>query len=223
MRFLALAADYDGTLATNGQVEEATLAALKRLRQSGRKLLLVTGRHLDDLREVLPQIDYFDGVVAENGALLYVPATQEEHLLGDRPPEAFIQSLQTQNVRPLVVGKVIVSTWEPNEVVVLQAIRDLGLALQVIFNKGAVMVLPSGVNKASGLSAALTKLGLSPHNTVAIGDAENDHAMLNLCEFSVAVANALPMVKEQVDWVTQGSRGDGVIELIDRLIDSDLQ
>jgi hydroxymethylpyrimidine pyrophosphatase-like HAD family hydrolase len=223
MRFLALAADYDGTLATHGQVDEATLAALKCLRESGRKLLLVSGRHLDDLCTVFPHVDLFDGVVVENGALLYIPATKEEQILGDRPPDAFIQALQAKNVQPLGVGKVIVSTWEPHETTVLQAIRDLGLELQVIFNKGAVMVLPSGINKASGLSAALTKLNLSPHNMVAIGDAENDHAMLNLCEVSVAVANALPMVKERVDWVTQGSRGAGVMELIDRLIASDLQ
>ncbi len=223
MRFLALAADYDGTLATNGQVDEATLAALKRLRESGRKLLLVSGRHLDDLHTVFPQVDLFDYVVAENGALLYVPATKEEQVLGARPPEAFIQALQAQKVQPLGVGRVIVSTWEPHETTVLQTIRDLGLDLQIIFNKGAVMVLPSGINKASGLSAALTKLGLSPHNTVAIGDAENDRAMLILCECSVAVANALPTVKEGVDWVTPGNRGKGVTELIDRLIASDLR
>ena len=60
----------------------------------------------------------------------------------------------------------------------LEAIRDLGLELQIIFNKGAVMVLPAGVNKASGLAVALARLGLSPHNVVGVGDAENDHAFL---------------------------------------------
>jgi HAD superfamily hydrolase (TIGR01484 family) len=223
MRFLALAADYDGTLATNGQVNETTLVALKRLRESGRKLLLVSGRQLDDLCTVFPHLDLFDCVVAENGALLYIPAAKEEQVLADRPSEAFIQTLQTQNVQPLEVGKVIVSTWEPHETTVLQVIRELGLELQIIFNKGAVMVLPSGVNKASGLKVALAKLALSPHNVVAIGDAENDHAMLNLCECSVAVANALPMVKQRVDWATQGKQGAGVIELIDHLVASDLQ
>lgn len=222
-RYLALATDYDGTLATNGQVHSETLGALKRLRESGRKLFLVTGRHLDDLSQVFPHIDWFDAVVAENGALLYIPATREEQTLGDRPPEAFIQALQANNVEPLGVGKVIVSTWEPHETVVLETIRDLGLELQVIFNKGAVMVLPSGINKTPGLNAALSHLGLSPHNVVAIGDAENDHAFLETCEFSVAVANSLPMLKERADWVTQNSRGAGVTELIDQLISSDLE
>ena len=91
----------------------------------------------------------------------------------------------------------IVATWEPHEKTVLETIRDCGLELQVIFNKGAVMVLPAGVNKATGLRAALAELNLSPHNAVGVGDAENDHAFLSICECSVAVANALPAVKDE--------------------------
>ncbi|HEY9630044.1 MAG TPA: HAD-IIB family hydrolase [Coleofasciculaceae cyanobacterium] len=223
MRYLTLATDYDGTLATDSQVSSETLDALKRLKESGRKLILVTGRQLDDLCQTFPQVDLFDCVVAENGALLYFPATHEQKPLGDRPPEAFVQALQARNIEPLGVGQVIVATWHPHETVVLETIRDLGLELQVIFNKGAVMVLPSGINKASGLKAALTHMGLSPHNVVAVGDAENDHALLEVCEFSVAVANALSMLKDRADWVTQQSRGAGVTELIDKITASDLE
>lgn len=222
MRYLALATDYDGTLATDGKVAEEILESLKRLRESGRKLILVTGRELNELRRDFSEIELFDCIVAENGALIYNPATKEEFLLGEKPPEAFIERLKSEKVDPLSVGRVIVATWEPNENKVLEAIRDLGLELQVIFNKGAVMVLPSGINKAAGLKAALEKMGLSPHNVIGVGDAENDHAFLDLCELSVAVANALPMVKERVDWVTKNSRGQGVVELIDHLLESDL-
>ncbi|MBI3949746.1 MAG: HAD-IIB family hydrolase [Acidobacteria bacterium] len=165
----------------------------------------------------------FERVVAENGALLYQPASREVKLLGERPPEEFVARLRERNVEPLSVGRVIVATWHPHETTMLEVIRELGLELQVIFNKGAVMVLPSGVNKATGLMSALTELGLSPHNIVGIGDAENDHAFLSLCECSVAVANALPMLKDRADFVTTGDHGSGVIELIDMLVDSDLQ
>ena len=123
---------------------------------------------------------------------------------------------------PLSVGKVIVSTRVPHESAVLEAIRQFGLELQVIFNKGAVMIVPAGHNKASGLAAALDKMGLSPHNVVGIGDAENDHAFLDLCGCGVAVANALPMVKEKADFVTQGDHGLGVAELANEIVDSDL-
>ena len=222
MRYYALATDYDGTLAAEGRVDEATLEALERLRNSGRRLILVTGREMNDLLQVFPQIDLFERVVAENGALLYRPATRETKRLAEAPPERFAKTLRDRGVAPLSVGEVVVATWTPHEKTVIDVIRELGLELQVIFNKGAVMVLPSGVNKATGLAAALGELGLSAHNTVGVGDAENDHAFLSLCECSVAVANALPSLKEQADWVTQGSRGAGVTELIDRLLSTDL-
>lgn len=222
MRYLALACDYDGTLASHGRVSKETLAALERLLASGRKLILVTGRELKDLLSIFPDVSLFERVVAENGALLYTPATREERPLSDPPPEEFVDALRKRRIEPLSVGRVIVATWHPNETVVLELIRDLGLELQVIFNKGAVMVLPTGVNKATGLVAALGELNLSPHNVVGVGDAENDHAFLNLCECSVAVANALPMVKKGADLVTDQDRGAGVVQLIDQLIAGDL-
>ena len=129
--------------------------------------------------------------------------------------------LRDRHIHPLSVGRAIVATWHPNEAKVTEVIRDLRLELQVILNKDAVMILPSGVDKASGLSAALSELEISPHNTVAVGDAENDYAFLNLCGCTVAVANALPMLKQQADFVTQGARGDGVIEIINQLVASD--
>src|SRR4029077_13614197 len=114
------------------------------------------------------------------------------------------------------VGQTIVATWTPNEVAVLEAIRDLGLELHVIFNKGAVMVLPTGITKASGLAAALDRLRLSPHNVVAVGDAENDHSMLRFAECGAAVANAVPLLKEGGARAPTRDHGDGVAELVDR-------
>lgn len=222
MRFSALACDYDGTLATHGLVDEPTLAALQRLLASGRKLLLVTGRELPDLMSTFARLDLFDRVVAENGALLYRPATREERPLAPPPPDKFVAALRSRGVQPLSVGRVIVATWEPHEKTVLEVIHELGLELQVIFNKGAVMVLPSGANKATGLAAALGELGLVPASAVGVGDAENDHAFLRACGFAVAVANALPALKQTADWVTGGTHGAGVGELIDELIADDL-
>jgi HAD superfamily hydrolase (TIGR01484 family) len=222
MRYIALACDYDGTLATHGRVDEATLAALERLLASGRKLILVTGRELEDLQSVFPHLDLFEWVVAENGALLYRPGSKEEKLLAQRPPEKFVQLLRERGVQPLSAGRASVATWRPHETTVLEAIRDQGLELQVIFNKDAVMVLPAGVNKAIGLAAALRELELSAHSVVGVGDAENDHAFLSLCECAVAVDNALPAVKERADLVTRGDHGAGVQELIDELVGSDL-
>jgi HAD superfamily hydrolase (TIGR01484 family) len=222
MRYLVLACDYDGTLALHGRVDEATLAALQRVLASGRKLILVTGRELDDLARTFSHQQLFEWIVAENGALLYHPASQQEKVLCERPPQAFLDRLRQQGVTPMSVGRVIVATWHPHETAVLATIRELGLELQVIFNKDAVMVLPAGINKATGLAAALDAMKLSPHHVVGVGDAENDLAFLDLCACSAAVANALPLVKERVNVVLHGDHGKGVRELIDALLANDL-
>jgi hydroxymethylpyrimidine pyrophosphatase-like HAD family hydrolase len=120
------------------------------------------------------------------------------------------------------VGETIVATWHPWETVALEVIREMGLGLQVIFNKDAVMILPSGVDKGTGLRIALGELGLSPHQAAGVGDAENDHAFLAVCGCGVAVANALPALKERADFVTAGDHGAGVEELIEKLLADDL-
>ncbi|MGD0430860.1 MAG: HAD family hydrolase [Acetobacteraceae bacterium] len=222
MRYQALATDYDGTIADDGVVDELTLAALARLRDGARRLILITGRDLADLRRVMPRLDLFDLVVAENGALLYDPANHEVRALGDAPPPAFVERLRELEVAPLWLGQVIVATQEPNVGKVVSAIRDLGLNLRIACNKGVAIVLPSGVTKASGLRGALAQLGLSPLNCIGVGDAENDLAFLGVCGLPVAVANALPSVKERAAFVTEGKRGAGVAELIDQLLATDL-
>jgi hydroxymethylpyrimidine pyrophosphatase-like HAD family hydrolase len=216
MSFAALASDYDGTLAEDGQVNATTLAALETFRQAGKRTVLVTGRELPDLRRVFDRFDLFDAVVAENGAVLFLPGAGEERPLAAEPPGNLVEALRAHKIQPLSVGHSIIATWEPNEQLVLELIRELGLEWQLTFNKGAVMCLPPGVNKASGLAAALAELGLSPLNVVAIGDAENDHAFLTACGCAVAVANALEAVKADADIVTRGARGAGVCELIER-------
>ena len=222
MRYLVLATDFDGTLARDGRIEEATWAGLERLRQSGRKVVLVTGRELDDLLSTCPEINRFDAVVAENGAVLYWPDKRAAEQLAEAPPAAFVDALRQHRVKHLSTGRVIVGTRQPHEVEVLKVIHELGLELQVIFNKDSVMVLPTGVNKASGLEVCLGRLGLSRHNTVGVGDAENDHAFLNWCECAVAVANAVPALCERADLVTKQPNGQGVLELVDRLLADDL-
>ena len=223
MHYLALASDYDGTLAKDGVVSPQTIAALERVLASGRKLLLVTGRLLEDLQQAFPRLDLFTYIVAENGALLYHPADSTEKLLGEAPPRQFLQALEERGVTPLVTGRVIVATLHPHETTVVDVIGKLGLELQVIFNKGAVMILPTGVNKGTGLSAALNELKLSAQNVVGVGDAENDHSFLSLCGFSVAVSNALPALKEQADYTTKADHGSGVTELIEHLLVDDLK
>lgn len=222
MRYRALATDFDGTIAHDGVVDTATLDALARAKEAGLCLLLVTGRELPDLFDTFDHAQIFDRIVAENGALMYTPASGLVRQLAPAPPVPLLDRLLKEGV-PLSVGASIVATVEPHEHAVLAAIRDLGLEWHVVFNKGAVMVLPSGVTKATGLVPALEDLAVAADDTIAIGDAENDHAFLAMCGLKVAVSNALPALKDAADIVTVGARGEGVAELIDHLLDGTLQ
>ena len=196
--------------------------ALREVKRSGRKLILVTGRELDDLCRVFPQFDLFDRIVWRTAQFFSRPDTKHERVLAQPPPQAMIDALRRRHVEPLSIGRSIVATWHPYETDVLEVIKELGLEYHVIFNKGAVMALPSSVNKATGLKAALQEIHLSPHNTVGVGDGENDHAFLSICECLVAVADALDSLKQRADLVTQRDHGAGVMELIEHLLENDL-
>jgi hydroxymethylpyrimidine pyrophosphatase-like HAD family hydrolase len=223
MHYFALASDYDGTLATGGVVTESTLDGLERLRASGRKVVLVTGRQIDELAQGFAHLTVFDRVVAENGAVLYWPATRNIRRLDEAPPPAFVEALRIRGVEPISVGEVIVSTRETFRHAVLETIRAMDLALHVEFNKGALMVLPAGTTKQTGLAAALEQMRISQRGVVGVGDAENDESFLAFCGRAVAVANALPWIKERCDWVTPSAEGEGVVQLVDRILADDLQ
>jgi hypothetical protein len=218
MWLTAFALDYDGTLARDGRVVDETADALRRLKAAGPRLVLVTGRELPDLQSAFPRYELFDAIVAENGALLFRPALHEERLLGAQPPAALLAALARRKIEPLSIGRSIIATRQPHEAAVLDAIRECGLEWHIVFNKGAVMCLPPGVNKASGLRAALDALELSAFNVCGIGDAENDHAMLTVCGYRAVVANAIETLKADADYVTCAEYGAGVTELIERFL-----
>lgn len=222
MRYLVVATDYDGTLATDGLVRQEAVQALECLRASGRRLILVTGREVQDLLRIFDPADLFEYIVAENGAVLYRPGGRDTNVLAKRPPNQLVRALREKGVEPLSVGEVVVATSSSNASAVLEVIQSLGLELQPIFNKDSLMVLPAGVDKATGLAAALAGMGVSPRDVVGIGDAENDQALLSFCGFGVAVANAIPLLRERADLVTQAADGAGVAELADRLLATDL-
>ncbi len=208
-----IAFDFDGTLTNGGRPAAETLCALAAIRERGIRIVLVTGRILSELEGVFADVaEQFDAMVLENGAVVAVggrvsPVTPPiDHELFDALTAAGIDSRQ---------GIVIVATSGSAEHGVLDVVVRLGLECQLVHNRAELMVLPSGVNKGTGLAAALDELGLSPHDCIAVGDAENDHSLLAAAEFGVAVANAVDSLKAEADLVTNSPDGAGVIELLD--------
>lgn len=222
MRYLALATDYDETLARHGVLADSTVHALERFRKSGRKVILVTGREIHDLKEVCHRLDLFDLIIGENGGVLVNP-TNLSHVepLAKAPPAQFSVELSNAGVTPLSCGSVIVATLCPHLNIVQSTIKRLNLDLEIILNKGSLMILPTGINKASGLRHALKILNIPSSKTWAIGDAENDIVFLKSSGFPAAVANALPSVKANAIFTATREAGLGVEELIEKILSED--
>ena len=210
--FKAVAVDFDGTLTTGGRPEQQVLEALAETRAQGRRLLLVTGRVLDHLLSDFGDVDrWFDAIVAENGAVIRTP-------LGTRtladPVDSALTDAMTRRGIGFARGQVIVGCDAAHDHAVLDEIRGLGVDYQLARNRAALMIIPAGITKATGLVDALDELGLSPHSVIGVGDAENDHALLERCEVGVAVANAVDALKQHADLITQAPNGRGVVELL---------
>jgi phosphoglycolate phosphatase (TIGR01487 family) len=213
-----LVCDYDGTLATDGVVRPRTLKALQAVLASGRKLALATGRQLPQLIEIFPQLSLFAWVIAENGALVYETATGYLEVLGEPPPDEFLRVLEERGIEPVSRGRAIVATTSNHAKALSTLLQSMNLAHEVILNRDAAMVLPRGVNKGSGLSWVLNRLGLSEKEVIGVGDGENDSDLLLVSGFRVAVANAVPELKSMADWVTPSEAGVGIEQLSNLLL-----
>lgn len=219
MRLFSLALDYDGTLTRDDRLDPAVRAAIALARTRGITVLLATGRILEDLRRVAGELHFVDGVIAENGAVLHVPESDHTTLLAPGIPGRFLDELTARGV-PFRAGQSLVDTDAVHASVILDVIRGLELPLVLIFNNGRVMTLPQGISKGTGLHAALATLRLSARNTLAIGDAENDHELLRLAEVGVAVPWASMALRETADLTLAGDGTAAVAAYLRDLADA---
>jgi hypothetical protein len=213
MKLSVLALDYDGTIAHDGRANASVLGAIADARRRNVIVILATGRILDDLRRVAGDLRFVDGVVAENGALIHFPATGHTTILAPLIPQAFVARLEELGI-PSRAGQCLVDADAGSAHRILDVIRELERPLVLSFNRSRVMAHAQGVSKATGLGAALNTLRSSPHNTVAVGDAENDHALLRFAEVGAAVEWGSPSLKAAADLVLTGSDPSAVGDFI---------
>jgi hydroxymethylpyrimidine pyrophosphatase-like HAD family hydrolase len=210
--FQAVALDYDGTLTRTPRPEADVLESIAAARTAGRAIILVTGRILAELRVDFPDVErHFDAIVAENGAVLSRQGMVRD-LAGPVDPRLGL-ALAHQEV-PLRHGRVLLACDAVHDEVVLREVTRLGLECQLIHNRAALMVLPAGVTKGTGLRECLGELGIPFHSVIGVGDAENDHSLLEASEVGVAVADAVPGLLERADLVLDRPDGEGIRALL---------
>jgi hydroxymethylpyrimidine pyrophosphatase-like HAD family hydrolase len=216
MKFSALALDYDGTIAVDGVFDPSVRDAVSDARRRGIAVILATGRRLPDLRRVAGDLTCFDAVVGENGGVLEFPLSGRHVVVGHAPSALFLQDLQRRGV-PFVAGEAVVEADAKWAGPILEAIRSLEQPLMLAFNRGRLMVLPPALGKSTGLRQALLALRVSIHNTVGIGDAENDHDLLDACEVGVAVEWGSAALRAAADEIVVGSGPPAVADYIRRI------
>ncbi|MFO0700746.1 MAG: HAD-IIB family hydrolase [Nitrospira sp.] len=207
-----LAFDFDGTLAVNGDVPPEVETALEQCRASGHVLFLVTGRRYETV-SLGRLTELFSGIVWENGAVLHHTASGETYLPFGQLDSRLLKAIEEADI-PFERGLAIAATWTPHDQALWRILSSSGSSTSIEYNKSAVMVLPPGATKGSGLERLLTLCGLSPRNLAAFGDAENDLSMLTLAEVSVAVADAVPAVIETSDVLATAPGPMGVLQIL---------
>jgi len=198
-------------------MDRSEVAALKRWRRAGKKVLLVTGETPEQLCD-FPHLELYDRVVAENGALLLHCGNHRETRLAKPPPERLVRALENAGLTSLKRGRLIFQAEPSDERKIERVLRELRSPWCLVHNRHQIMVVPPRVNKATGLAAILKKMKIRPEQVVAVGDAENDKPLFESCGLSVAVNNAVPGLKSKAGAVMNGSYGRGVAELIDWLL-----
>jgi hydroxymethylpyrimidine pyrophosphatase-like HAD family hydrolase len=210
--FQVVALDLDGTIASRGDLSVKALDAIDQVRREGVVVILATGRIATELDAEYPQItDHFDALVLENGAIAVIDGTARALAM---PVDDALYDALTDHGVPHRRGHVLGAVDGEHAATVLDAIGELGLDCQIVRNRGSLMVLPAGITKGTGLRAVLSELNLSAHNTIAVGDAENDLSLFSVAEVGVAVVNAVPSVREHADLVLDAEDGDGVASLL---------
>jgi hydroxymethylpyrimidine pyrophosphatase-like HAD family hydrolase len=208
----AVALDLDGTLTRNELVSEVAIGEVDRLRADGLVAVLVTGRIARELDEAFPGLrGHFDAVVAENGAVLLIGETATDLA---EPVDVVLADALAELGIGFRRGRVLLAGDAADAEAVVSTIGMLDLDYQVVRNRGALMVLPAGTSKGTGLLVVLDKLAISPHNVVAVGDAQNDLSLLHVAEVGVAVANSVPALRKRADLVLDETDGAGVAALL---------
>jgi hydroxymethylpyrimidine pyrophosphatase-like HAD family hydrolase len=217
-RLRIFATDFDGTLSNDGRLSKSVARDLQQLTLAGFDLVLVSGRSIERLEDEEVNLKLFARIVAEDGATIFEPASGHEKLLARCPPDALIDDLRALDIKPLKLGRCIISTERKHEKIVAKLLKSRHPKFGILLDKNSISILPLGVNKHTGLQEALRMLRASSSETAAAGDAENDMDLLKSSAFPIAVADAIPEVKQAAAMVTRLGAGKCLPEIKARLM-----
>ncbi len=211
---IALFTDYDRTI-TNSELElcNKVIGEITKLRKSQKlKFIVASGRTLEFLQSKLS--GYADGIVAENGAIIYYDNKKE--VFGKRESDQIKTALL--KVKDLVYfGDIISYALKDAEPQIIDALRLQNVKYTIEKNKNSIMIMPQFINKGFGILKIAERLGLSNAQKIAIGDDENDVSMFKAVDFPVAIGNSDSRLRAIAKAFIEKEYCDGVLEFLKQM------
>ncbi len=221
-----VAVDIDGTL-THGdrRLDVAAVDAIRKAESSNLPVALATGNVLPFAEAAAILLGTSGPLIAEDGGIVFDPASGQEHMLGDRLEadrglaaleRAFGPIQQTRSSNMRLTGLTLrhaIEVEDANKILTRE-----GLDLVAIDSGFAIHLRSPDVNKGNALRRVSTLLRVPLAEIAAIGDGPNDIEMLKIAGLGFAVANSDEIVKRVCTHVTAEPYGKGVAEAIEKIL-----
>ena len=231
--------DIDGVL-TGGEAKAldhhfleqlASMNKIARQSSSCPAVTLCSGRAAPYVELMVQAIDGHLPAVFENGAGLYIPISYsflphtglengfnlqsirqrlQENLVDTgfaffQPGKEYTLTLFATN--PVDTAKLQDET--------LNALGVLSEGVDLVRSPSCLNILPNGINKGGGIQFLAEKTGIAPIYMLGVGDSDIDLPFLSRVGYSAAPFNANPAVKSLVQYVSEKSYTEGVLDILD--------
>jgi phosphoglycolate phosphatase (TIGR01487 family) len=217
----AIALDVDGTITDNSRkICVSAIEAIAQAEENGIPVMIVTGNILCAAKMLAIMLGTTGGLVSENGGV--VEYKGEKKLLGsiEECQRAFEYLKTKYPVRKVEFSDERISevAIERNikEEIVKETLKDFNV--EIYDTKFAIHLTDPSVDKGTSLEILAAYNGVKTEEIMAIGDSENDIEFLEVAGLKVAVNNADEELKDEADYITSGTHGDGVAEAIYKFI-----
>jgi len=216
-----LVVDIDGTLTDKDRAVDPRVFPV--LSEWPQPVVVATGKAMPYPIALCEFVGIDYTVIAENGGVVFVEATDTLQIEGDREACLAVAEAYRDLGHEMGFGEVdLANRWRETEVVVDLSqpeapLRRLAeeVGLDFLDTGFAYHVTDPAVDKGTGLEAVCATLGLEPAKFLAVGDSENDAEVFDVAGESVAVANADETARSRADRVTAASYADGFLEAVE--------
>jgi len=216
-----LVVDIDGTLTDESRAVDPRVFPV--LSEWPEQVVIATGKAMPYPIALCEFIGIEYTVVAENGGVVFVEATDSLQIQGDKVACLAVAEAYLDLGYELGFGQVdLANRWRETEVVVDLSQPEAPLRrlaeehdLEFLDTGFAYHITDSTIDKGTGLQAVCAELDREPTEFLAVGDSENDAEAFDVAGESVAVANADETARERADRVTEAAYADGFLEAVE--------